>query len=201
MRLAKPIIKRIKSGSVLSFLSKQLLYGLTRLLFLTYRLEVKYPPTAEKISPSRLGVFYFWHQQIIAGMFFFFKTKSTGSCVVSPSDDGKMAGFVCKKLGFDVLYGSSHKSCISVVRQSLGALQKTGRLCLVGDGSRGPAFKLQKGVSYLAEKANVPLVFIECKPQWAITFSRSWDQFQIPLPFSKIQVTIHEPSPLNDCAG
>lgn len=193
MQLIKTIIKKIKRDSFSSFLCKYTAYAFLRLLFFTYRLEIKKINRILSASSLPIGVYYFWHQQIIGGMFFFYNLKASGACVVSPSNDGQIAGYVCKKLGFDVLYGSSNKSPVTLIRQSLDTLMKTGKLCLVGDGSRGPAFQLQKGVRYLADKANVPLVYVECKPQWAITFKRSWDQFQLPLPFSKITVTIHTP--------
>ncbi len=126
-------------------------------------------------------------------MLFFFKQKAQGACVVSPSNDGKIAGFICGKLGFRVLYGSSNKASVSLVRQSLAELESNGRLCLVGDGSRGPAFVLQQGITYLAQKTNKPLCFIECKPTRAFTLKKSWDQFKIPLPFSRIDVVVHKP--------
>ncbi len=140
------------------------------------------------------GVFYFWHKNILAGMLFFFKECQQGHCVVSPSVDGKTIGFVIKKLGFNVIYGSAYKEPVRLVRQSLSVLENQGRLCLVGDGSRGPAFKLQRGVWFLAKKAKVPLIFVDCHIEWSISFTKSWDQFQIPLPFSKVFVTVYQVS-------
>lgn len=187
--ITKPLTLRLKKGNVLKRLARWVLYGFVRLLFSTYRLRVTYVGVQSEHDIK--GVVYFWHQQIIAGMYFFAKTKTFGSCVVSPSNDGRMVGFVCQKLGFNVLYGSHQKETIALVRNALGVLKTSGKLCLVGDGSRGPAFQLQKGIEFLATKAQVPLVYVECRSQWAITFKKSWDQFQIPLPFSKIFVTVH----------
>lgn len=150
-------------------------------------------PESDLSIMSQPGIFYFWHQHIIPGMFFFYKLKAQGACVVSPSNDGKFAGYICQKLGFKVLYGSAHKSPITLLRQSLSELKERQRLCLVGDGSRGPAQQLQPGLTYLAEKTGVPLVFIDCQQQWSITFTKSWDQFKLPLPFSFITVTVHDP--------
>jgi lysophospholipid acyltransferase (LPLAT)-like uncharacterized protein len=134
-------------------------------------------------------------------MFFFHALKSQGSCIVSPSADGKFAGFICNKLGFNVLYGSSFKQPITLIRQALAELKGRQRLCMVGDGSRGPAFQLQPGLSYFAEKMNLPLIFVECKQQRSITLTKSWDQFKIPLPFSIIQVTVHAPTYVRPSAG
>jgi lysophospholipid acyltransferase (LPLAT)-like uncharacterized protein len=193
MRITKAIIVRLKRSRVLNFMVKNAAYLLLRLLFATYRLEVSYLLSQNKDVRACDGVCYFWHQNIIAGMFFFVRSGLRGACIVSPSDDGRFAGFVCRKFGFKVFYGSSHKSSVSVVRRALNELGCTGRLCLVGDGSRGPAFTLQRGVTYLAKKSGKPLIFIECKVQWARTLYKSWDHFKIPLPLSRISVIVHEP--------
>ncbi len=196
--MLKTIIKKIKTSRFFSFLLKNLTYGIVRLLISTYRLRIIYGPGIKQPLMANDGVFYFWHQQIIPGMTMFFKAKATGYCIVSPSNDGKFAGHICQKLGFTVLYGSSNKSAVSLLRNSLLALKERRQLCVVGDGSRGPAFELQKGVRYLAAKAQVPVIYVECSSSWHITISKSWDKFQIPLPFSKIQVHIHAPENVQD---
>ena len=193
MGLIKTISRSLKTNTIFSFLSKNVVYCLLRFLFATYRLRVVYASEVRQPLTKQEGVYYFWHQQIIAGMFFFHTLRSQGACIVSPSGDGKFAGYICQRLGFDVLYGSSFKSPIALVRNALDELQGKRRLCMVGDGSRGPALKLQPGLSYFAEKVGVPLIFVECKQQWSLTFTKSWDQFKIPLPFSIIQVTVHAP--------
>ncbi len=190
--IRRKIRQKIKTHTFLNTIFKYTFYAIMRFLFATYRLHITYDPHLIQPLQKQPGIYYFWHQQIIAGMLFFFKSKSSGYCVVSPSNDGKFAGFACKKLGFNVLYGSSHKSSIKLLRQCLSVLNKNQQLCLVGDGSRGPAFTLQKGISYLATKSNLPLIFVDAKPQWAYTLKKSWDKFQIPLPFSKISIHVHK---------
>lgn len=191
--MIKKIFKQIKKTHVINTAFHYLAYGIARLLISTYRVQITYAPGINKNLMANKGVFYFWHQQIIPGMTLFFKEKATGYCVVSPSGDGKIAGFICQKLGFTVLYGSSNKSPITLLRNSLKALEERNQLCIVGDGSRGPAFQLQPGIRYLAQKGNVPIIFVECSSSRHITLKKSWDQFQIPLPFSTITITIHAP--------
>lgn len=191
--LLKPIIKKIKKSRIFSFFLKYTLYFILRLLFSTYRLRIKVDPALKNPINTNEGVLYFWHQNIISGMYFFYNIGGMGHCIISPSSDGKFAGFLCEKLKFSVLYGSSYKTSISLVRKSLSVLLSERKLCLVGDGSRGPAFQLQPGVKYLAAKSELPVIFVDCYPEWAYTFKKSWDQFKIPLPFSKITVNLHAP--------
>lgn len=191
------ITKLLKNSFILNILLKNIIYFYLRILFLTYKLEVKYEENILTPINKNEGVFYFWHQNIIAAMFFFFKSKAIGHCIVSPSKDGLIAAFIAKKLGFKVIYGSAYKTSIKVIRQALDVLDVNKRLSIVGDGSRGPVFNLQRGVMYLAAKSQVPLIFIECKTKKAITFEKSWDKFKIPLPFSKISITVHSPVTLS----
>lgn len=159
---------------------------------MTYRLETKYKPEDKKEMKHIKGIFYFWHQNLIAIMFFLFKNKIISHCIISPSRDGQIMGFVFKKFGFKVVYNSPYKSSIKQIRNTLNILDVNKRIFLAGDGSRGPAFQLQRSIKYFASESKLPLVFINCSNKHALTFN-SWDQFKVPLPFSKISVNIHKP--------
>jgi lysophospholipid acyltransferase (LPLAT)-like uncharacterized protein len=188
------LVKKIKNISLLRTVFAYCIYAFVRLIFATYRLKVENNFSKKQIQDFfKSGIFYFWHQNIVAGSFFFFKNKLRGHCVVSPSRDGQVMGFTAERLGFTVLYGSAHKRTVSLLKDALNVLKTHKKIALVGDGSRGPAFKLQKGVAYLAAKTQLPLIFIECKSNCAFTFHKSWDKFQLPLPFSKIFIKIHPP--------
>ncbi len=189
-QIKKSFLLIIKNNKLLKALLHWTLYLLVKTLFYTYRPSISYKSKTPNLTS---GIFYFWHQNIISGMYFFFHAKQTGYCIASSSKDGKIAGFICEKLGFTVLYGSAHKSPITLIKQSLNILSTKKQLCLVGDGSRGPAFILQEGVIKLAQKSNLPLIFIECNPATTWTFNKSWDKFKIPFPFSKINIIVHEP--------
>ncbi len=197
----KHLIRAVRENLVLFTCMNYVAYGLVRLLFLTYRLSVEYHgDTREDLASLECkGIYYFWHQHILSGMFFFFQLGCAGHCIVSPSKDGVIAAFIARRLRFSVLHGSAHKTPVLLVRQALNVLKSQGRLCLIGDGSRGPSHILQPGITYLSNKSGVSTVFIECIPQWSYTVKKSWDQFKIPLPFSKIKVIVHAPGD-GDCS-
>ncbi|MBU1007884.1 DUF374 domain-containing protein [Candidatus Dependentiae bacterium] len=186
----KKLLKKIKQSQFVFTILTSIAHILLRAIFATYRLHVAYDKSLKTPPNATPGVFYAWHQNIIASTVFFKKQQFSFHCIVSPSRDGKFAGTVAQKLGIKVLYGSAHKKPIALVRNALRTLQNDKQLFLIGDGSRGPTKQLQPGVTYLAQQSNLPIFFIDCQTQWKLTVKKSWDKFQIPIPFSKIFVTI-----------
>lgn len=191
--LLKSFLTFIKNNALLGFFAKYIIYFYIRILFLTYRIEVQYDFDLQKSINQFEGIYYFWHQNLLMGMFFFFKLKCFGYCVSSSSGDGKIIGFIAEKLGFKVIYDYSKTSKTDFVKKVLDVIDLNKRICLVGDGSRGPAFELRPAVTYFAAKSKVPLIFIECKANWYVTCKESWNQLQIPLPFSKIIIRVRPP--------
>lgn len=186
----KKHIKRIKNNRIFFTIATYVAYALMRLLFFTCRMQVTIDPALTG-KPNQLeGIFFTWHQNIIASAAFLSKHNFRLYVIASPSKDGRFVGTVMQRLGGKMIYGSEHKEPIALVRKSLKALQTHKQLFLIGDGSRGPAKTLQKGAVYLAQKANLPLIFIDCQVSKKIVLKKTWDQFQIPLPFSKIYISL-----------
>lgn len=194
-RTMKKFIKKIKHTQIPLRIIQYIAYAIIRLFFVTYRVRVSCDPDFKKPLNTNPGVFYAWHQDILASSAFLLKHNFSLHCVVSPSRDGKFIGDLAKKVGIKVLYGSAHKQTLSLVRSALRILKEEKQLFLIGDGSRGPAKKLQPGVTYLAQKSGLPIYFIDCKVQWKLTLKKSWDKFQIPLPFSRIEIRVTRQSP------
>ena len=60
------------------------------------------------------------------------------------------------------------------------------------DGSRGPVFKVQKGVIHLAKISGMPVQPLTYGAEKAIVL-KSWDRFIIPHPFTRVVVIYGEP--------
>lgn len=167
------------------------IYISIRILSATYRFNITWIQ-CKPHSCINTGVICLWHQDIIATAAFIIREKQSGTIIASPSPEGKVVGTIATKLGLKVIYGSAFKTTIRLIKNALQVLQTQKKIYIVGDGSRGPAKKLQSGVTYLAKKSNLPLIQINCNPLWKITLHKTWDEFQIPLPFSKIQITVQQ---------
>ena len=62
-------------------------------------------------------------------------------------------------------------------------------LAITPDGPRGPRYVVQEGVMSLAQVTGLPIVPVSYHLNWKIRL-KSWDRFQIPLPFARCEITV-----------
>jgi lysophospholipid acyltransferase (LPLAT)-like uncharacterized protein len=65
-------------------------------------------------------------------------------------------------------------------------------LAITPDGPRGPRYQVQPGAIALAQLTGRPLVPASYHLPWKICL-KSWDRFQIPLPFGRAIMKFGEP--------
>ena len=65
-------------------------------------------------------------------------------------------------------------------------------LAITPDGPRGPCYTVQDGVISLAQLTGLPIVPVTYHLTSRLRL-RSWDRFQIPLPFTKCVMQLAEP--------
>lgn len=65
-------------------------------------------------------------------------------------------------------------------------------LAITPDGPRGPRYVVQEGVMSLAQLTGLPIIPIGFHTRAKICV-KSWDRFQIPLPFSRCEINIGKP--------
>lgn len=109
-------------------------------------------------------------------------------CIVSESKDGAILEKLMRKLGLRTASGSSRRGGLKALLQA-ARIMKDGTVhgCITVDGPMGPRHKVKDGAFLLAQKANAKIVPVrlDIKKSFKI---RSWDRFQIPLPFSEVRV-------------
>jgi len=135
-----------------------------------------------------------WHEELFA-LTGFGATVLSGrlATVVSDSRDGELIAQVLRRIGFATARGSSTHGGLKALNQ-LRQHMVDGRIGVITvDGPRGPRQEAKDGAVYLAQKANALLFPVRCRPSSAHVFQRSWDHFQLPLPFCACEVHIGEP--------
>ena len=112
--------------------------------------------------------------------------------LVSASRDGNYGAAVAARLGFLPVRGSSSKGGMAALRAMLRELADGHAAVLTLDGPRGPRYEVHPGAILLARKSGLPIVPVSLNAprRWQL---RSWDQTQIPLPFSTVELRLGAP--------
>lgn len=113
--------------------------------------------------------------------------------LVSQSKDGDLISLLLKQFGIDATRGSSSRGgalgLLELMHKATAGYQV---VAITPDGPRGPRYTVQPGIIAVASKSGAPIVPITYGARWKKVCA-SWDQFLIPLPFSRIVVVCGEP--------
>lgn len=168
----------------------RLLPHVLKLLFATLKIEIE----GEKLPDDERGVmFAFWHGKMITGWLLARKLfpEREISAVISLSGDGQILADALDRLRFRLIRGSSSRGK-EVVRRNIGvALSSRGVVAVTPDGPRGPHHRFKYGTLRLAAQHHAPLIFAEINYDNARSL-KSWDRFEIPLPFSRVKVRLND---------
>ncbi|MFX5622524.1 DUF374 domain-containing protein, partial [Acinetobacter baumannii] len=87
---------------------------------------------------------------------------------ISPSKDGDLLTVWLKKLGYEVIRGSSRHQNISALAGMIRKLKKGYSLGFGIDGPIGPIYKVKPGMTHMAQKLGIPIVPV------GSAFSQKW---------------------------
>lgn len=62
------------------------------------------------------------------------------------------------------------------------------RVVITPDGPRGPRHRMKRGGALAAKELGLPLYFCKIEYRRARMLEKSWDKFEVPLPFSRVDV-------------
>jgi lysophospholipid acyltransferase (LPLAT)-like uncharacterized protein len=140
---------------------------------------------------GQLPIYTFWHNQIFLGSYFFRNRRIV--VMTSQSFDGEYIARFIQRFGYGAARGSS-------TRGAVGALVEMTRLMRAGspggftiDGPKGPRHVAKMGAVLLARKTGQPILPFAVIAERHWDAKRSWDQLQMPLPFSRALVKIAPP--------
>lgn len=135
-----------------------------------------------------------WHGRIFIVPYFFRKRGIMP--LISPSQDGEIAAQVMSRWGYKILRGSGSHSIIGPWNEMIQELRNGGEVLIVPDGPRGPNRKMKMGGLKLAQQTGaylVPFSFSTSRKK----ILRSWDNFLMFMPFSKVVAIYGQPIAVN----
>lgn len=178
---------------VVRFLVPYLGYLFSTFIMLTTRLKVVRGEIRERLrAKDQRFIYAFWHQRQV-----FFTVSHRGdrmSMLISKSADGEMIAETIRRCcGVASIRGSSTRGASDAVRGLIKALRSGLDIGITPDGPKGPKEEIKEGVMYLAQKLGVPILPITNAQSNRLVLRKTWDQFQIPLPFGRSVVVYGEP--------
>lgn len=145
-------------------------------------------------SSGRNYVVAFWHGSMLAGWFLHRPVDGNKvSALVSQSSDGEYLSAVLDRWGYSMIRGSSHIGGKEAMQLMVDEVDKGHSLAITPDGPRGPRHEMKMGAVRVAQRTGVPLVLAGIAAGKKKSL-RSWDSFEVPIPFSEVVVTYGEPT-------
>ena len=138
----------------------------------------------------------FWHQHMLFGARAVLDLRDSGleaGFLISPSIDGTAPAMLVEKVGGVVIRGSSTHTGARALRDYYETIvRQQVSPAITPDGPKGPLHEFKPGAIVLAQITGKPILPIAVAASRCHRF-RTWDAFELPLPFSRIAVVYGEP--------
>ena len=112
--------------------------------------------------------------------------------MTSQSFDGEYIARFIQRFGYGAARGSSTRGAVGAIIEMTRLMRAGSPTAFTIDGPKGPRYVAKMGAVLLAKKTGQPILpFTISARHWEA--KRSWDGFQIPLPFSRARLDIAQP--------
>jgi lysophospholipid acyltransferase (LPLAT)-like uncharacterized protein len=137
-------------------------------------------------------IFCLWHNRLAISMLVHRRHPRKLAALVSASKDGALLAAILGRFGVKQIRGSSSRRGPQALLELTSHARNGYDLAITPDGPRGPRYVVQQGVIALAQITGLPIIPVTCNTQRKVCL-KSWDRFQIPLPFSRCELILNEP--------
>ena len=162
---------------------------------LRYRVNDGHGPAT---LPDEPVIFVLWHNRLGLCMKVYksfvrpFHQREHLAALISASKDGAFLAAILQTFGVQAVRGSSSRRGGQAMLELTSWAGRGYDLAVTPDGPRGPRHVVQEGMMTLAQVTGLPIIPYPCRLSWKIQM-KSWDRFQIPLPFSHCEMTFGKP--------
>ncbi len=148
--------------------------------------------------PAKQAIYVIWHNRLALAMkvnygYIRVRNRTAGlAAMVSASKDGGFLAAILESFGVQPVRGSSSRRGPQALLELSSWAERGYDLAITPDGPRGPCYTVQPGVISLAQITGLPIVPVSYHLSWKIRV-KSWDRFQIPLPFGRCELVLSTP--------
>ena len=176
-------------------LAAALVYGFIRCLAATIRFELDDRTGQLREALTRKVIFSIWHNRLALSLMMYrryvvrFAPERRMAAMVSASRDGGLLARVLEHFSVEPVRGSSSRRGPQALREMISWAERGYDLALTPDGPRGPCYQVQDGVVSTAQLTGLPIIPVSYHLNWKFR-PKSWDRFQVPLPFARCRIRI-----------
>jgi lysophospholipid acyltransferase (LPLAT)-like uncharacterized protein len=148
--------------------------------------------------PVDAAIYCVWHNRLALcletyRLYARSRLKTPGmAAIVSASKDGALLAAVLDCFKVQPVRGSSSRRGPQALLELKSWSERGYDLAITPDGPRGPCYGVQDGVMSLSQLTGLPILPVSYHLAWKIRV-KSWDRFQVPLPFSLCDVIVEKP--------
>ncbi|MCM2312310.1 MAG: lysophospholipid acyltransferase family protein [Steroidobacteraceae bacterium] len=148
------------------------------------------------VRESKSVIPVYWHQHLLFGARALLDLRPDGLKVgflISASVDGTAPAMLVGRVGAHVIRGSSTHTGARALRDYYETIVKQEiSPAITPDGPRGPVHEFKPGAVMLSQLTGKPILPISIAASHTWRF-RTWDKFELPLPFSRVVIAYGEP--------
>jgi lysophospholipid acyltransferase (LPLAT)-like uncharacterized protein len=139
---------------------------------------------------GKRAIFTFWHGRIFPATYYW---RNRGIVVMtSMNRDGDGIAQCIHRFGYGTARGSSSRGGLRALAEMGQRIRQGLDTAFTIDGPRGPKYVAKEGPVLLAMKTGAAIFCFHISMKYKIQL-KSWDEFQIPLPFTPALVLNAEP--------
>lgn len=148
--------------------------------------------------PPGQAIYCVWHNRLALCLEVYFgyikkRNRTLGlAAIVSASKDGALLASVIECFKVQPVRGSSSRRGPQALLELTSWANRGYDMAITPDGPRGPRYVAHDGIISLAQITGLAIIPVSYNLSWKIRV-KSWDQFQIPLPFARCDVFIEKP--------
>jgi lysophospholipid acyltransferase (LPLAT)-like uncharacterized protein len=201
-----PSPRRIRAGGIVvphrprwyQWIAAWLIVGLIKIVSGTLR--CRWQDTSAYFDSGQSGpaIYCVWHNRLALSMLAYYgyvrkRSHSSGmAAMVSASKDGGFLAAILECFKVQPVRGSTSRRGPQALLELTTWAERGFDLAITPDGPRGPCYEVQDGVMSLAQITGLPIIPFSYDASWKLR-ARSWDRFQIPLPFSRCEMRMGKP--------
>ena len=178
-------------------LAASIVYVLLSLLRLTWRIRFLDPHGVLKAGRDEPFIICVWHNRLTYAMYVYSESIKPVSyrrlaAMVSASRDGALLVEILRAFDIEPIRGSTSRRGRQALLELVRKMRSGLHLAITPDGPRGPCYEIQDGILSLAQVTGLPIIPLGCFAKKKIRF-KSWDRFQLPLPFTQCEMVYGKP--------